>query len=122
MTGHEIDENHLAAGGLDDLASNDRLSVIIASLHQHFGPHALDQIERGVLVEDRDEIDRGFRRLSPEHRSPVALDDCLAALTWAVQEAELLGVDSSKVAVGGDSAGAWRHRHAGLVCRAPGAA
>lgn len=44
-------------------------------------------------------------RLAPEHRSPAALDDCLAALTWAVEEAALLGVNSNKVAVGGDSAG-----------------
>lgn len=44
-------------------------------------------------------------RRAPEHRSPAALDDCVAALTWAVQEADLLGVDSNRVAVGGDSAG-----------------
>ncbi len=44
-------------------------------------------------------------RLAPEHRSPSALEDCMAALIWAVQEAEMLGVDSGRVAVGGDSAG-----------------
>lgn len=44
-------------------------------------------------------------RLAPEHRAPAAVDDCLAALVWTVENFELLGVDASKVAVGGDSAG-----------------
>ena len=44
-------------------------------------------------------------RLSPEHTAPAALEDVLAALTWSVENAELLGVNAAKVAVGGDSAG-----------------
>jgi len=44
-------------------------------------------------------------RLAPEHRAPAALEDCLAVLTWCVENGELLGADVSRVAVGGDSAG-----------------
>jgi acetyl esterase len=44
-------------------------------------------------------------RLAPEHPAPAAIDDCLAALAWTVENGEVLGIDASKVAVGGDSAG-----------------
>jgi acetyl esterase len=53
-------------------------------------------------------------RKAPEHRSPAALEDCLAALQWAVENEELLGIDAAKVAVGGDSAGGYL---AAMVCQ-----
>ncbi len=44
-------------------------------------------------------------RLAPEHRFPSAVDDAFAALAWLMREGTSLGIDSSRIAVGGDSAG-----------------
>ncbi|MFQ5557265.1 MAG: alpha/beta hydrolase [Acidimicrobiales bacterium] len=45
-------------------------------------------------------------RRAPEHRFPAALDDCYAALEWTSAAAGELGVDRSRVAIIGQSAGA----------------
>ena len=45
-------------------------------------------------------------RLAPEHRFPAAFDDMLAAVRYAAKQGAALGVDASRLAVGGDSAGA----------------
>jgi acetyl esterase len=44
-------------------------------------------------------------RMGPEHRFPVAVDDVLAATRWLQAQAETLGLDARRFAVGGDSAG-----------------
>jgi acetyl esterase len=44
-------------------------------------------------------------RMGPEHRFPAAVDDCVAATQWIADHAGELGIDRSKLAVGGDSAG-----------------
>ncbi|MFD1555078.1 alpha/beta hydrolase [Paraburkholderia silviterrae] len=44
-------------------------------------------------------------RLAPEHDLYAGRADCMAALDWIVREGSLLGIDSTRLAVGGDSAG-----------------
>jgi len=44
-------------------------------------------------------------RMGPEHRFPAAVDDALAASRWLHGQADALGLDATRFAVGGDSAG-----------------
>ncbi|CAL80501.1 Putative lipase/esterase [Bradyrhizobium sp. ORS 278] len=53
-------------------------------------------------------------RLAPEHTFPAAFDDAVAAVQFAVDHANALGLDRDRIVVGGDSAGATL---AAAVCR-----
>lgn len=44
-------------------------------------------------------------RLAPEHPYPAAHDDAMAALEWLVGSQDALGIDPSRIVVGGASAG-----------------
>jgi acetyl esterase len=44
-------------------------------------------------------------RLAPEHKFPTAADDAWDALQWLAREATALGLDGTRIAAGGDSAG-----------------
>jgi acetyl esterase len=44
-------------------------------------------------------------RMAPEHKFPAAVDDSAAAAKWIVANAAALGINHTRVAVGGDSAG-----------------
>ncbi|MGI5129901.1 alpha/beta hydrolase [Pseudonocardia sp. CA-107938] len=44
-------------------------------------------------------------RLAPEHPYPAAIEDCYAALCWLAAHADELGVDDTRIGIGGVSAG-----------------
>jgi len=44
-------------------------------------------------------------RLAPEHQFPAAVDDAIASTKWIAANAGKLGIDASRLMVGGDSAG-----------------
>ena len=44
-------------------------------------------------------------RLAPEHKFPAAVNDAFDALSWLHAQSASLGIDSERLAVGGDSAG-----------------
>lgn len=45
-------------------------------------------------------------RLAPKHPHPVFFEDCYAAMCWAYDNADTLCIDTSRIGIGGDSAGA----------------
>jgi acetyl esterase len=44
-------------------------------------------------------------RRAPEHKFPAAVDDAIAATAWIAAHAKELGIDATRLLVGGDSAG-----------------
>lgn len=61
--------------------------------------HGARARDLGVVVIDVD------YRLAPDHKFPLPVEDCYAALTWVADNAGQLGVDATRLAVGGGSAG-----------------
>ncbi|WP_439134953.1 alpha/beta hydrolase [Pseudomaricurvus sp.] len=55
-------------------------------------------------------------RLAPESKFPAAADDAYGALCWVADNAEALGIDETRIAVAGDSAGG--NLAAGVALRA----
>lgn len=56
-------------------------------------------------------------RFAPEHPYPTSVEDCYAALQWAVEHADELGADRQRIAVMGDSAGAGMAAGVALMAR-----
>ncbi|MES2259327.1 MAG: alpha/beta hydrolase [Pseudomonadota bacterium] len=59
-------------------------------------------------------------RLAPEHRFPAAVDDAWAALRHIASDGAALGLDTQRIAVGGDSAGGNLAAVAALMARDAG--
>jgi acetyl esterase/lipase len=56
-------------------------------------------------------------RLAPEHPFPSPLEDCYTGLRWLTHQAQALGIDSSRIAIGGASAGGGLAAGLGLLAR-----
>jgi acetyl esterase len=46
-------------------------------------------------------------RLAPEYRFPTQINDAIVGWNWALKNVQAMGVDSSKLGIGGDSAGGY---------------
>ncbi len=71
----------------------------LGSLDSHDAPCRAFAAGAGCVVVSVD------YRLAPEHPFPAAVDDATAAFRAVVRDADRLGIDATRVAVGGDSAG-----------------
>ncbi len=69
-----------------------------------------------ALRADADVLSLDYR-LAPEHRFPTAVDDSWAALRWIHEHGQHHGLDTQRLAIGGDSAGGTLAAVAALLAR-----
>jgi acetyl esterase/lipase len=72
---------------------------VFGSIDTHDGLCRLLSSESGCAV-----VSVGYRQ-APEHKFPAAVEDSWAAIRWFAAHAAELGLDPTRMAIGGDSAG-----------------
>lgn len=88
-----------------------RGSVLPGVFYIHGGGMVIGDIDgehltAQMLCEELDAVvvSTGYRK-APEHPHPAQVDDCYAALVWTAAHASVIGIDLSRLAVYGGSAG-----------------
>ena len=85
--------------------------VLPATVYFHGGGFVIGDLEshdalcRALALRSGSVVVAVDYRLAPEHPFPCAAHDACAAFRWTVANASALGIDPSRVAVAGDSAG-----------------
>jgi len=94
-----------------------------AILHVHGGGYVMGAPEMGLLTDaayvthmDAVVVSPDYR-LSPETAHPGPVEDCYAALKWLHANADELGIDRSRIAISGESAGGGMAAGLGLLTR-----
>ena len=72
---------------------------VVGSLNSH------DAVCRSLANQSGHAVLSVGYRLAPEDPFPAGLEDCIRATLWAHQSADEIGIDPTRIAVGGDSAG-----------------
>jgi acetyl esterase len=89
-------------------ASHDKLPVL---LYFHGGGFVIGNLEthdslcRQLALRSGAAVIALDYRLAPEHQFPVAVEDSWAAIDWLTNHGDTIGLDGSRLGVGGDSAG-----------------
>jgi len=97
-----------------------KLPVLI---HLHGGGYVMGQAESSGAGNVRTADEVGCLvvsvdyRLAPEWQAPAAAEDVHAVLAWLNAEAESLGIDTDRIAIGGDSAGCGLAAASALLAR-----
>jgi triacylglycerol lipase len=82
-----------------------------AFLHIHGGGYIMGAPEMNEVYSRSFSSEQGCvvvsvdYRLAPETQYPGSLEDCYASLEWLYRHADELGVDRTRIAIGGESAG-----------------
>ena len=123
-------ENLFAPGPAGDiplrLYANDHDGLRPALVYFHGGGFVFgnldthDAVCRALAKESGAVVIAVDYRLAPEHKFPAAVDDSFAATVWIAANAERLGIDAKRIAVGGDSAGGNLATVVAMRCRDAG--